>query len=171
MEHLKYPIGRFAFKADYTPSELKTFLTEIEELPEIFGKIARSLTPAQLDTPYRPEGWTARQVIHHVADSHMNAYVRTKLALTEDTPVIKPYKEDRWALLNDYTEPIGDTLELISWLHRKWMIVLRGITEAELSRAYFHPESQKEVTLAKFIQLYAWHGKHHTAHLRLVGGY
>lgn len=171
MEHLKYPIGRRIFNPAYTPEDIRAWLTAIETLPETFGALARSLSLAQLDTPYRQGGWTGRQVIHHVADSHMNAYIRTKLALTENAPVIKPYMEDQWAQLPDYTAtPIESSLQLLALLHQKWMIVLRAINEADLKRTYIHPEYGKEVILAEVIQTYAWHGEHHTAHLKLITG-
>jgi hypothetical protein len=169
MEHLKYPIGPRVFNPEYTAKDVQTWLNEIEELPTLFGTLARTLSPVQLDTPYRPGGWTARQVIHHVPDSHMNAYIRTKLALTEDAPVIKPYMEDRWALLNDSEiTPIESSLQLFELLHQKWIIVLRGMKESDLHRTYLHPEFGRGVTLAEMIHTYAWHGKHHTGHLKLI---
>jgi hypothetical protein len=124
----------------------------------------RGLSNAQLDTPYRDGGWTVRQVVHHVPDSHLNSYVRFKLALTEDEPTIKPYREDQWAELPDSQQPIENSLVILESVHRRWMIVLRSIDEAGWKRTFRHPELGP-VTLEKNLALYSWHGQHHVAHI------
>jgi len=124
------------------------------------------LTPAQLDTPYRDGGWTVRQVVHHVPDSHLNAYTRMKLALTEDEPVIKPYDEARWAELADVpATPIETSLTLLECLHRRWVLLLRSLGPKELSRRFRHPEHNRSIDLDEMLALYAWHGRHHVAHI------
>jgi hypothetical protein len=123
------------------------------------------LSDIQLDTPYRPEGWTVRQVVHHVADSHMNAFIRMKLALTEDTPTIKPYDEKSWALLPDMKLPIDVSLGLIDGIHTRWVSVIAGSSTDQFSRSFVHPELGAEVTLDQLLQLYAWHSHHHLAHI------
>jgi uncharacterized damage-inducible protein DinB len=124
----------------------------------------RGLTEAQIDTPYREGGWTVRQVVHHVPDSHLNSYVRFKLALTEDEPTIKPYREDQWAKLPDSQQPIENSLVILESLHRRWMIVLRSISDAGWQRTFRHPELGP-TTLDKSLALYSWHGQHHVAHI------
>jgi hypothetical protein len=143
-------------------------IDDIERLPGEFRAAASALSAAQLDTPYRPGGWTGRQVIHHVPESHMNAFVRFKLALTEDLPTIRPYDEAGWASLKDSrTAPPELSLALIDALHVRWVLVLRNMSDADFVRRYNHPELGP-YTLDKAIALYSWHGKHHTAHLRLI---
>lgn len=122
------------------------------------------LTEAQLDTPYRPGGWTVRQVVHHVPDSHLNAYIRMKLALTEDGPTIKPYDENLWAELSDSRMPVDASLSLMDALHRRWVTVLRSLQPADFARTFLHPEAGV-VSLDRLIALYAWHGRHHVAHI------
>lgn len=161
---LKYPIGTFNFTGEITGSVTTAWINDIAELPRLLREAVRNLDDEQLDTPYRPGGWSVRQVIHHVADSHMNAYVRFKLALTEDKPVIKPYEEAKWAELPDYTLPIEPSLLLIETLHQRWVTVLRELTPADLEKTFIHPESGV-VSLGRNIGIYAWHGKHHLAHI------
>ncbi|WP_342566149.1 YfiT family bacillithiol transferase [Paenibacillus sp. FSL R7-0345] len=161
---LRYPIGTFEFTGEITDSVTAEWIKEIEELPERLREAVKDLNDEQLDTPYRPGGWTVRQVIHHVADSHMNALIRFKLALTEDKPVIKPYEEAKWAELPDYALPVEPSLLLIETLHKRWVTVLRELTPADLEKTFIHPESGT-VSLGRNIGIYAWHGKHHLAHI------
>jgi hypothetical protein len=137
---------------------------EIAMLPDNLRAAVQGLTDTQLDTPYRDGSWTLRQVVHHVADSHMNAYIRFKLALTELTPTVKPYKEELWAeLLDARSMPIAVSLTLIDALHERWSTLLRGMTDTDFSRTYYHPENDLVTPLTVVTMTYAWHGKHHTA--------
>jgi hypothetical protein len=164
LESLKYPIGQYEGRSA-TPEDRAAWIAEIESLPERLGDAVRGLTPAQLDTPYRPGGWTIRQVVHHVADSHMNSVVRLKLALTEDAPTIKPYHEELWAELDDARAMDVDvSLRLLTALHARWTTVLRGLTEEQWARTFVHPSSGP-TDLANHAGLYAWHGNHHLAHV------
>ncbi|MBA2341218.1 MAG: putative metal-dependent hydrolase [Pyrinomonadaceae bacterium] len=165
MSDLRYPIGQFTFKSEPTESERKTFIEQIAETPAKLREAIRGLSLTQLDTPYREGGWTVRQVIHHVPDSHLNAYTRFKLALTEDEPVIKPYDEARWAELDDTrTTPIETSLTLLDALHERWVRLLRALSSDDFKRAFRHPDLGV-VSLNKSAALYAWHGRHHVAHI------
>lgn len=161
---MKYPIGTFHFDGEITSSVTEKWINEIEELPSLLRDAVKDLDDEQLDTPYRSGGWTVRQVIHHLADSHMNAYVRFKLALTEEKPVIKPYDETNWAKLSDYTLPVDTSLSLLEALHKRWTNLLRSLTPADLKKTFIHPHSG-EVSVGQNIGIYAWHGKHHLAHI------
>jgi uncharacterized damage-inducible protein DinB len=161
---MKYPIGKFQFNGEITNSVTKDWINEIEDLPRLLGDAVKDLDNEQLDTPYRSGGWTVRQVIHHIADSHMNAYVRFKLALTEEKPVIKPYDETKWAKLSDYKLPIDISLSLLEALHKRWTNLLRSLSPADMEKTFIHPDSG-EVSVSKNIGIYAWHGKHHIAHI------
>jgi uncharacterized damage-inducible protein DinB len=160
----KYPIGQFQFEGEITPSVREDWIKEIERLPLKLKEAVKGLTDVQLNTPYRNGGWTVWQVVHHVADSHMNAYIRFKLALTEDKPIIKPYEEARWAELADYSLPIDVSLALLDALHERWTALLKDLTSSELKKTFIHPESG-EISLEKNIGLYAWHGRHHVAQI------
>lgn len=165
METLKYPIGRFRPPRSLSAAERESRIEEIAELPAILRRVVEGLTDDQLDTPYRPEGWTVRQVVHHVPDSHMNAYIRFRLALTEDLPRIKPYHEERWAELPDgRMGPIEESLALVRTLHTRWVRLLRSMSNDDWQRAYDHPESGA-YPLWKALAMYAWHGRHHAAHI------
>jgi hypothetical protein len=166
MDDLRFPVGQFHFDAtDATSAARKSWIDEIEALPAQLRAAVEGLTHEQLHTPYRPGGWTVLQVVHHLADSHMNSFVRFKLALTEDTPTIKTYEEARWAELPDTRNwPVESSLELLTHLHRRWVHLLRSLTSAEFERAYQHPESGL-IPLSKATALYAWHCRHHLAHL------
>lgn len=169
MTDLQYPIGKFTIQGDITPERLEGWITEIAEAPAQLRSAIHGLTEPQFDTPYRPEGWTVRQVVHHVPDSHLNAYVRFKLALTEDHPTVKPYAEARWAELPDTAgTQVGVSLMLLEALHRRWVILLRSMTEAQWARTFFHPEQQKSLRLDRTLAMYAWHGKHHVAHINAL---
>ncbi|WP_284037129.1 YfiT family bacillithiol transferase [Neobacillus sp. 114] len=161
---MNYPIGKFKFNGEITNIITKDWINEIEELPRLLQDAVKDLDNEQLDTPYRSEGWTVRQVIHHLADSHMNAYVRFKLALTEEKPVIKPYDETEWAELSDYKLPIDISLSLLESLHKRWTNLLRSLSRADLEKTFIHPDSG-EVSVGKNIGIYAWHGRHHLAHI------
>jgi hypothetical protein len=167
---LQYPIGKFTWDRRgegllASEGERQQWLADIEETPARLRAAVAGLTEAQLDTPYRPEGWTVRQVVHHLADSHLNSYVRFRLALTEDEPTIKPYDQELWAKLSDArTAPAELSLTLLDTLHQRWVMLLRSLKPEDFSRALKHPELGR-VTLEKYLAMYAWHGKHHAAHI------
>jgi uncharacterized damage-inducible protein DinB len=163
-EDLRYPVGPFNKNFEPSPTLRRDFIQTLTELPTKIANAVESLTDEQLDTPYRPGGWTVRQTVHHVADSHMNAYIRFKLALTEDSPTIRPYFEDRWAELADSKLPVDVSLRLINDLHRRWVAMLNSMTDQEFNRTLVHPESG-DWTLEKMLGLYGWHSRHHTAHI------
>lgn len=161
----RYPIGKFHFDGPPTEDQRTKLISDIEHAPAALRAAVKDLSPQQLDTPYREGGWTVRQVTHHVPDSHMNAYVRFKLALTEDEPTIKPYAEDRWAELADsQSTPIEVSLALLDSLHGRWVRLLRSLKPEDWKRAFRHPELGI-VGLEKNLALYSWHGKHHVAHV------
>jgi hypothetical protein len=167
---LQYPVGKFTWNHTgeglrASEAERQEWLGDIEETPARLWAAVTGLTDAQLDTPYRPGGWTVRQVVHHMADSHMNAYVRFRLALTEDEPTIKPYDEKLWAnLLDAQTAPPDLSLTLLETLHQRWVMLLRSLKPEDFARGIKHPELG-HVTLEKYLAMYAWHGKHHVAHI------
>jgi hypothetical protein len=162
---LQYPIGKFSFDENISSEKRKSFIVEIEAAPIKLREAVKGLTEKQLDIQYRPEGWTVRQVVHHVADSHINAYVRMKLALTQEEPTICAYEEKDWAKLEDvFHTPIKVSLDLLDSLHKRWTILLKSLTEADCKRKLNHPELGIK-TVDWLIALYAWHGKHHTAHI------
>lgn len=166
LESLKYPIGKFQFPEEYTDKNIKQWINTIDVFPQKLENLVEDFDDLQLDTPYRPEGWTVRQLIHHMADSHLNAYIRFKWTLTEDKPTIKAYHEDRWAMLEDAKDAdIEMSLSLIESLHRRWVYMLKNLTTDQLQRTYIHPESNKEISLVQMIGMYAWHSKHHFAHI------
>lgn len=163
-EDLRYPIGKFDKNFEFTLNLKREFINEIAALPEKLKEAVRDLSEEQLDTPYRSGGWTVRQTIHHIADSHLNSFIRFKLALTEDVPTIRPYYEDRWAMLADSFLPIESSMKIIEGLHLRWSVLLDSMTEADFDRKLNHPDSG-EWDLGRFLGLYAWHGRHHTAHI------
>jgi uncharacterized damage-inducible protein DinB len=165
MEDLRYPIGKFE-PQPFSAKQLEEWLIDIKFLPQHLENAILNLDEQQLDTPYRPDGWTVRQVVHHVADSHTNAYIRFKLGLTEDNPTIKPYDEVAWANMNDTAVvPINVSLTLLHALHTRWIEVLKAIKEEEWERTVVHPEHGRQMTLWYLLGMYAWHGRHHTAHV------
>ncbi len=165
MSDLAYPIGKFAWSGPGSVEERARRIAEIAAAPVALRDAVAGLSDAQLETPYRPGGWTVRQVAHHVPDSHMNAYVRFKLAVTEETPTIKPYDEAAWARLADVrTVPVETSLALLEALHARWVALLRSLGEADWARTFKHPELGV-VPLEKNLALYAWHGRHHVAHV------
>jgi hypothetical protein len=162
---MRFPIGPWVpTAATLSPAERATLIDELAELPGQLRTACAGLTGAQLDTPYRPGGWTLRQLVHHVADSHLNGYVRAKLALTEEAPTIKPYDEARWAELPDSTGPIEVSLRMLESVHERWAALLRALPADAFARVYQHPESGRQ-SLDASLSNYAWHGRHHLAHL------
>jgi hypothetical protein len=162
---LRYPVGKFQFPDAVSAEERKRYITEIAEAPAKLRSAVGGLSDQQLDTSYRPGGWTVRQVVHHVPDSHLNSYVRFRLALTEEEPTIKAYFEDRWAELPDArTAPVEISLRLLECLHARWVGLLRSLDEAQWKRTFRHPELGL-ISLEKNAALYAWHGRHHVAHI------
>lgn len=162
---LRYPIGKFVRPAEFTRESRAALIQEIAELPWKLRAGIVGMLNEQIETPYRPNGWTVRQVIHHLADSHINSYVRFKLALTEDSPTIKPYDEVAWAEMPDgKSAPIELSLKLLDVLHERWSIFLNAMTEADFARTLIHPVNGK-MNLDTMLALYVWHGKHHVAHI------
>jgi uncharacterized damage-inducible protein DinB len=162
---IRYPIGPATLDDDLDPARRSELIEQIDRAPAALRAAVGGLDERQLDTPYRPGGWTVRQVVHHVADSHMNAYVRFKLALTEDQPLVKTYEEGRWAELDDArTAPVETSLTLLDTLHRRWVQFLRSMKASDFRRALNHPE-HGSISLDQLLSLYGWHGRHHTAHI------
>jgi len=162
---LRYPIGPFKFEGEPSESQLKQFISEIEQTPARLRAALAGLTEPQLETPYRPSGWTVRQVAHHLPESHMNAYVRMKMALTEDNPTIKPYDEARWAETPDVRNtPVAVSLTLLESLHQRWVVLLKALGPTDFARTFVHPESGSW-TIGRYVAPYAWHGKHHVGHI------
>ncbi|MGC2297835.1 MAG: putative metal-dependent hydrolase [Acidobacteriaceae bacterium] len=162
---LRYPIGGPRRAASFTAQERSAAIEGIRQLPQGLRSAVAALSEEQLETPYRPGGWTVRQLVHHVADSHMNAYVRTRLALTEEWPMVKSYDEKLWAELSDARiAPIDTSLHLIEGLHARWAILLRSLTGDQWQRGYEHSDNGRQ-SLAEAVALYAWHSRHHTAHI------
>jgi uncharacterized damage-inducible protein DinB len=162
---LRYPVGKFKLDGDITETERRDLIESIAQAPAKLRAAVEGLSPEQLDTPYRPDGWTVRQVVHHLPDSHLNAYIRFKLALTEDEPAIKTYEQERWAELEDArTAPVDVSLALLESLHRRWVLLLRALPPTAFARTFRHPELGV-VTLDQQVRLYEWHGRHHVAHV------
>lgn len=167
IEQLRYPIGQFEWGKEYTSEELQQFIKKLERFPQNLKKLVTGLTKDQLDTSYREGGWTIRQIVHHLFDSHMNAYTRFKLTLTEDTPTIKPYNEKLWAELEDSkTLDPEVSLMLIDQLHKRWTIILNNMTPEDFNLMFFHPEHGNVLALKEILAMYAWHCDHHYAHIQ-----
>ena len=163
---LRFPVGKFTRPAVLSSSERGDAIEAIAQAPAALRAAVQGLTDAQLDTPYRPDGWTVRQVVHHVPDSHMNAYVRFKLALTEDVPTIKPYDEAKWAELDDgKSKLVEQSLTLLDALHTRWVFLLRRLQPSDFARKVNHPDWDAPLSLDVLLALYAWHGRHHVAHI------
>lgn len=161
----RYPIGKYEPKP-YSEQQKKAWLLDLQFLPEALERAISNLDEAQLNTPYRDGGWTVKQLVHHVADSHMNAYIRFKLGLTEDKPTIKPYEEQDWALLADNDlVPINVSLTLLHPLHLRWVATIKDLTEEQWNRLVVHPAANREMSLWFLLGLYAWHSNHHVAHI------
>ena len=166
MDDLRYPIGPFRYNGPSSPAQREQRTAEIGAAPEQLRAAVAGLSPGQLDTPYRPDGWTVRQVVHHLPDSHLNAYTRIKLALTEEEPTIKPYEEARCADLPDArTAPVEPSLALLNFLHQRWLLLLRNLRPVDFARRYRHPARDHMFDLDETLAMYAWHGKHHVAHI------
>ena len=165
-EDPRYPLGRFAFEGPSTPAQRAAWIDRIAEAPARLRVAVQGLDEAQLDTPYRDGGWTPRQIAHHIPDSHMNAVIRFRLALTEDGPTIKTYDQERWAQLSDArTAPVDISVRLLEAMHERWVALLRSLRDEEFVRGLVHPEQPGGLTLEKLLALYAWHGHHHTAQI------
>lgn len=164
---LRYPVGKFGRpKAALTTAERGALIDSIAQAPANVRSAVKGLSEKQLDTPYRPEGWTVRQVVHHLADSHMNAYCRFKLGLTEDVPAVKPYDEAKWAeLIDGRRAPVDGSLTMLEALHARWVMMLRDMKPAEFRRNLSHPEWDTPPSLDDMLAMYGWHARHHTAHI------
>lgn len=167
-EHLRYPVGKFQPRESYSAEEIKKFITAIEAAPEKISETFKKLSPKQLDTPYREGGWTARQVLHHLADSHMHAYIRFKWTLTESSPIIKAYNEKHWAETYEVAQDPALSVNLLRALHAKWIILLLSLKPSDYEKYFVHPETGKQVRLDRLMATYAWHGEHHLGHLKII---
>ena len=166
-EQLRYPIGRFVVPEQITAEDRANYIKDLESLPRQIKDVVLGLNEEQLDTPYRPEGWTVRQLVHHIPDSHLNSYIRFKWTLTEDQPVIKAYDEKEWALLPDARNaPVELSLSLLETIHARWVWFLRSLKDEQWKKSFQHPETNKMVPLDLNLSLYSWHGKHHLAHIQ-----
>ncbi len=166
MTDLRYPIGEFIYTGESDDEGRKRWIGQIAETPKSLREAVKGLTPEQVETPYRPGGWTVRQVVHHLPDSHINAYIRFKLALTEDEPTITPYDQARWAELEDsLTVPIEVSLIMLETLHERWVVLLRSMAALDFGRRFRHPEHGRLLSLNEALAMYAWHGLHHIAHI------
>ena len=162
----RYPVGRFSYDGDSSRGAIDRSIQDVASLPRLFREAVAGLNTEQLNTPYRDGGWTVRQVVHHLPDSHMNAYMRCKIALTEDTPTIKPYDEAAVARLGDIEiVPVKASLDLLDKLHERFVALLRSMNDNDFKRCYLHPEQNRAVPLHEVAALYAWHGRHHTGHV------
>ncbi len=167
IEELKYPIGRYMKPEGYNANELRSWINILKALPMWMDACIENLDVYQLETPYREGGWTIQQVVHHVADSHLNAFIRLKLALTEDNPTVKPYKEELWAALEDTKQvPVNVSVTMLHAVHRRMVALLERMTDAQWLRTYYHPEQERSVPIWEMVAMYAWHSKHHTEHIR-----
>ena len=166
---VRYPVGMFEYGKEYSNLDTLRHIREIEDLPKKLKKIVKKLREGALDKTYRQHGWTVRQVIHHLADSHMNAYIRMKLAVTENAPIVKPYEEQLWAETEDGKYgSVGMSLKLLSALHKRWVYFLSHLSDEDLDKVYYNPSSKRTIQVREAIALYTWHGKHHLAHVKLV---
>ncbi len=169
-ENLRYPIGKFTAPDTYTNENMAQWKKDIKELPALIREAVKNLTDEQLETPYRPGGWTIRQVVHHVADSHTNSIIRFKWAMTEDNPTIKAYHEDRWATLADYKLPIEPSLMMLEGIHARLTALFESFTEDDWNRTFVHPETGATLPLKRVLGLDSWHGRHHLAHIAQAKG-
>lgn len=167
-DQLRYPIGKFSPQEFYTQPEINACIQRIGTLPQRIEALVKNFTVKQLETPYREGGWKARQVLHHLSDSHMNAYIRFKWSLTENSPIIKAYDEKAWALTPEVDLDPALSLNLLAALHVKWVALLKLLKSEDLQREFIHPETKKHVRLDRLLALYAWHGDHHLGHLEII---
>jgi len=165
MNDLRYPIGQFQFPEVVTAQQVQKWIDDIRLLPRQLAEALNGASEQSLAKSYRENGWTVTQLVHHLADSHMNSFIRFKLALTEDTPTIKPYNEVDWAMLADSDMPVATSYKLLESLHERWVYLLTSLTDEQLQRAFQHPDNGL-MTLEKALAMYAWHGKHHLAHIQ-----
>lgn len=166
IEKLRYPIGKFIRPTDYNQTILNDWIESLESFPRKLNNTVAGLNDQQLDTPYRQDGWTVRQVIHHIADSHFNSYIRFKLSITEIDPTVKPYDENLWAATPDSKEmPIDASLKIIEGVHARWVYMLKAFSEDDFNKRFYHPESKQFFALKESIGIYAWHGNHHLAQI------
>lgn len=168
LELLRFPAGRFVPNQPLSEAERQSLIEAICAFPATLQAAVARLSPAQLEMPYRPGGWTARQVIHHLADSHTNAFIRFKLALTEENPTIKPYDQDGFAALPDNELPIAVSMQLLEAVHQRWGAILRAMTAAQWARTFVHPEKDSPQALSETLRLYDWHSRHHLGHINIV---
>lgn len=169
LEKLKYPIGKYEFPRQVSQSNIENWIEVIAELPQKLNKLIRPLNEEQLATRYRPGGWTIRQLVHHIADSHMNALLRFKWTLTEDTPTIKAYDQDLFVQLDDsLSAPVEYSLDFLTGLHAKWVFLLKNLKPSDFEKKFVHPETGKEIGLLKLLGMYAWHSAHHYAHIENI---
>lgn len=169
MNNKKFPIGKFEFPLIIDNETLVTWIEDISSLPELLRIELENLKEIDLNKTYRKDGWTIRQIVHHLADSHMNSFIRLKLSLTEYNPTIKPYFEEKWAgLIDSKVFSVDSSLKIIEGVHARWVYLLKSLTKDELDRTFFHPEHQKSTTIKENIGMYAWHGLHHLAHIKLA---
>ena len=167
LEHLQYPVGRYQKPDNVSPGELQDWINVLQALPLWMDACIENLDEAQLHVAYRDGGWTIQQVVHHVADSHLNAYIRLKLALTEDNPIIKPYEEKAWADLADVrVVPVNVSITLLHTIHRRMVALMQHMQPQEWERTYHHPEHKRDIPLWEMAAMYAWHSRHHTEHIR-----
>ncbi|APU67243.1 YfiT family bacillithiol transferase [Christiangramia flava] len=167
LEKLKFPVGKFEWPANFNAEEhVAAWQKDIEDFPLSLISAVDDFSEQQFDTPYRPDGWSVRQLIHHISDSHLNAFLRFRWTLTEDTPTIKTYDQDKFSGLADYQMPVGSSLDLILALHKKWVYLLKHMEEADLQKEFHHPETGKNVSLLTCLGMYAWHSRHHLAHIQ-----
>lgn len=165
----RYPIGNFDYEAEHSASEASMLMDQVKELPSRIRSLVSELSEEELHTPYRENGWTPLQVLHHLGDSHLNSLIRFKLALTEDNPTIRPYDENAWTALGDYElMSVEKGLVFLEAVHSKWIAILETIKEGDWKRTFHHPESGIDYTLINALAMYAWHGNHHFAHIELV---
>jgi len=165
MEDVRYPVGKFTAQENYSSEDIASFIKRIEDLPSKLEKAIENLSDEKLNTPYREGGWSVKQVFHHLADSHMHAYIRTKWTLTENEPVIKAYLEKFWAETTETTSHPNISISFLKALHAKWVILLKTIPPSDLDRFFVHPETKRQVSLKTLMGMYAWHGEHHLAHI------
>lgn len=165
LDNLRYPLGKMPTPDTFSFEQIQAWVADIEKLPKSINDAVQSLSAEQLDTPYREGGWTLRQVVHHVADSHLNAYIRLKWAMTEDAPTIKPYDQDGWAQLPDSQLPVDVSLAIIANIHRRMLEILRGLSVDDFQRTFIHPGHGKVFRLGTLAAMYSWHGRHHVAHI------
>ncbi|TCK68621.1 DinB family protein [Winogradskyella wandonensis] len=166
IEQLKYPIGIFSKPEVITKQHIKGWIADIENFPNALEAIIKNLTEEEFNYTYRPNGWSIKQVVHHCADSHINSIIRFKLALTEDSPTIKPYFEDKWAKLIDYSEPVDSSIQILKGVHHKLGVLLKSLNENDLKKEFIHPEHGKQFSIQETIGTYAWHSNHHLAHIK-----